>query len=189
MAALKGGRYYDVVYDTVSSFEDAMNWVPIATPLVKEGGLYVAINGQHSEWTWALLDVLARPLGLSAQRAGYHHVGEPLAPAQGGDGAARTVVRTGELSGGVPIDSTFVLATNASAWRGGCSRRAAAPSAKSSSSSRIELLARYVSLNGSAHAKREAVLLPAILGLHHPLLRVEDEGLKRSISRAPRHAR
>ena len=115
MAALKGGRHYDVVYDTVSSFEDAMNWVPIATPLVKEGGLYVAINGQHSEWTWALLDVLARPLGLSAQRAGYHHVGL-LVPHRAGMQQLAKWYETGELSGGVPIDSTFVLATNASAW-------------------------------------------------------------------------
>ena len=115
MAALKGGRHYDVVYDTVSSFEDAMNWVPIATPLVKEGGLYVAINGQHSEWTWALLDVLARPLGLSAQRAGYHHVGL-LVPHRAGMQQLAQWYESGELSGGVPIDSTFVLATNASAW-------------------------------------------------------------------------
>ena len=42
---------------------------------VKAGGLYVAINGQYGEWVWGVLDSFARPLGLSAQREGYHHFG------------------------------------------------------------------------------------------------------------------
>ena len=76
MKALQGlAGHFDVVYDTVSSFEDEMNYVPLGTPLVKAGGLYVAINGQYDEWVWGVLDSFTRPLGLSAQREGYHHFG------------------------------------------------------------------------------------------------------------------
>ena len=77
-------------------------------PLVKAGGLYVAINGQYDEWLWGVLDTLARPLGLSAQRTGYHHFGL-LQPRVAEMQRLTRWYDEGKLRGGVPVDSTFVL--------------------------------------------------------------------------------
>jgi NADPH:quinone reductase-like Zn-dependent oxidoreductase len=64
-----GEKKYDVIYDTVTSFEDT-NYEPIARPLLKENQIYLAINGLISDWIRAILSFV---LNMNLQRP-YHDI-------------------------------------------------------------------------------------------------------------------
>jgi len=50
-ALLEAGKQFDVIYDTVSSFDPSdPNYEPELRPLLKDGGRYVAINGMRADW-------------------------------------------------------------------------------------------------------------------------------------------
>ena len=67
-----------------------------------------------------MLDSFTRPLGLSAQREGYHHFG--LLDPRTSEMQRLTrwydegKLGQGQLGGGVPVDSTFVLESDERAW-------------------------------------------------------------------------
>jgi NADPH:quinone reductase-like Zn-dependent oxidoreductase len=74
-ALVAEGQQFDIIYDTVTSFapEDP-DYEPSMRPLLKEGGRYIAINGQPADWVRGVLDMVVTPLvgraGLM-QRKGY----------------------------------------------------------------------------------------------------------------------
>jgi len=67
------GAVYDVIYDTVTSFDPVdPNYIPITKPLLKEGGRYIAINGYQFAWAVCFIDQATRLLfGFTIQRSGY----------------------------------------------------------------------------------------------------------------------
>ena len=73
-ALIQGGRQFDIIYDTVSSFapEDP-DYEPTMRPLLKTGGKYVAINGYPLDWTRAIWEkILFNPFfNVSIQRKDY----------------------------------------------------------------------------------------------------------------------
>lgn len=68
-----GGKAFDMVYDTVSSFDSAdPNYEPSMGPLRTSNGTYVAINGGVEEWLRMMADWITSPLlKYRAQKAGY----------------------------------------------------------------------------------------------------------------------
>jgi len=68
-----GGQVFDVVYDTVTSFDPVdPDYEPIAFPLLKPSGEYVAINGAVSDWARAIFAPLFEVFGVALQRPRYH---------------------------------------------------------------------------------------------------------------------
>mmetsp|Transcript_33146 Transcript_33146/g.40678 ORF Transcript_33146/g.40678 Transcript_33146/m.40678 type:complete len:399 (-) Transcript_33146:80-1276(-) len=59
----KKGRQFDVIYDTVSSFDPVdPDYEPSMAQLLRENGKYIAINGWFSDWTRCLLSKITVPL-------------------------------------------------------------------------------------------------------------------------------
>ena len=69
-----GGKQFDVIYDTVTSFapEDP-DYEPDMRPLLKQGGRYVAINGSPLDWILGIWEkiLFKKYFGMKIQREHY----------------------------------------------------------------------------------------------------------------------
>lgn len=63
-ALIAEGQQFDIIYDTVTSFDPKdPNYEPSMRPLLVEGGQYIAINGMTADWVRGVVDgVVVAPL-------------------------------------------------------------------------------------------------------------------------------
>jgi len=111
-----GGQQFDLIYDTVSSgAPEDPNYEVQMRPLLKPGGLYQAIGGpvpDPLDQVRAVLDVVTRSFGVSAQRKDYDWF--LLMPSKNLMHHLNSFFESGQIPN-VPIDSTFDVLSSDSA--------------------------------------------------------------------------